>query len=161
MSISRVALAFLLLSALPATSQFTSTKHIYPDPSAAHEDLQTAIARARREHKRILVDFGGDWCGDCHVLDLYFEQPANSGLLAKYFVKVDVNVEHLDANVDLATKFGIPLKRGVPALAILDANGTVLYAQKNVEFEHMGQLQPSALTTFLQRWKAEPPARTR
>lgn len=160
MSFPLLALVLLLLAASPATSQFTATKHIYPDASAAHEDLQAALARARREHKRILVDFGGDWCGDCHVLDLYFEQPANRDLLARYFVKVDVNVEHLDANVDLAAKFGIPLKRGVPALAILDANGAVLYAQKHVEFEHMGQLQPSALTTFLQHWKAEPSART-
>jgi len=26
---------------------------------------QTAVA----SHKRILLDFGGDWCGDCQVLD--------------------------------------------------------------------------------------------
>src|ERR1700759_1101646 len=37
--------------------------HIYPDVQAAHTDIQAALAKARAEHKRVLVDFGGDWCG--------------------------------------------------------------------------------------------------
>lgn len=135
-----------------AMSQFAN-KQIYPDPSAAPEDLQAALAKARREHKRVIVEFGGNWCGDCRVLDIYFEQPPNADLLAKYFIKVGVNVGHFDANVDLAQKFGVPLNRGVPALVVLDSSGKVLYAQKNAEFEKMRQLAPSDLTAFLQHWK--------
>ncbi len=143
----------LLSSARFANPQFTTARNIYPDPSSAHEDLQAALTRARREHKRILVDFGADWCGDCHVLDLYFAQPANAALLARYFLKVEVNVGHYDANGDLAQRFGIPLRLGVPAIAVLDTDGKLLYAQRNKEFEHMGQLQPGDLTAFLEHWR--------
>ena len=146
--------SLLLLSSAPfANPQFTTTRSIYPDPSSAHEDLQAALTKAKRDHKRILVDFGADWCGDCHVLDLYFAQPANAALLTRYFLKVDVNVGHYDANSDLAQRFGIPLKLGVPAIAVLNADGKLLYAQRNKEFEHMGQLHPSDLTAFLEHWK--------
>ena len=145
-------LASGLPSALPAPAQ-VANKQIYPDPTSAHDDLKFALARAPREHKRVILDFGGNWCGDCRVLDLYFEQAPNAELLGKYFIKVDVNVGRFDANTDLAKKYGVPLDRGVPAMVVLDSDGKLLYSQKNGEFESMRRLQPTDVTAFLQRWK--------
>ena len=45
----------------------------------------------------------------------------------------------MDANLDLAGKYGVPLKKGVPALAVLSEHGALLYSQKNGEFEAMRQ----------------------
>jgi hypothetical protein len=59
----------------------------------------------------------------------------------------------MDANVDIAEKYGIPLHRGVPALAVLSDKGALLYSQKGGEFESMSNLQSAALTTFLVQWK--------
>jgi hypothetical protein len=42
----------------------------------------------------------------------------------------------------------------VPALAILDAHGKLLYSQKAGEFEAMRHMESSAVTQFLLRWKA-------
>lgn len=144
--------ASLLAPATTVQAQ-ASNKNIYPDPSSAHEDLQAALTKASHEHKRVILDFGGNWCGDCRVLDIYFNQAPNADLLTKYFVKVDVNVGKYDANQDIAKKFGVPLERGVPALVVLDPSGKVLYSQRNGEFESMRHLQPSDVTAFLQRWK--------
>lgn len=156
-SFRRLSVAAVLASSLaaPAVSLHgqSTNKNIYPDPSAAHEDLQAALTRAAHEHKRVLLDFGGNWCGDCRVLDIYFDQAPNADLLSKNFIKVDVNVGRFDANTDIAKKYGVPLERGVPALVVLDANGKLLYTQKNGEFESMRRLQPSDLTAFLERWK--------
>ena len=65
-----------------ATTQQPATQpmphaHIYPEVDAAKTDIAAALTKAKREHKRVLVDFGGDWCGDCQVLNLYFHQPDN------------------------------------------------------------------------------------
>ena len=147
------ALCLALLAPAAALHAQTASKSIYPDPSAAHEDLQTALTRASHEHKRVLLDFGGNWCGDCRVLDIYFDQAPNADLLARNFVKVDVNVGKYDANQDIAKKYGVPLERGVPALVVLDSNGKLLFTQKNGEFESMRKLQSSDLTAFLERWK--------
>lgn len=127
--------------------------HIYPDVQAAHSDIQAALAKARREHKRVLLDFGGDWCGDCQVLNYYMHQSPNKELLDKYYVLVDVNVGHIDQNIDLGDKYGVVLKKGVPALSVLRPDGAVVYGQKNGEFENMRRMQSSDLTTFLEAWK--------
>lgn len=126
-------------------------KHIYPEIDAAAADLKAALAQAKGEHKRVIVDFGGDWCPDCQVLNIYFHQSPNADLLARYFVRVNVNVGRMDANQDIAAMCGVPLK-GVPALAVLDGDGKVLYAQ-NKEFSDMRHLDSAALTVFLDKWK--------
>ena len=126
-------------------------KNLYPAIEEAPGDVQKALAEAKRTHKRIILDFGGDWCGDCQVLDIYFNQSPNQELLAKYFVKVNVNIGHEDANVDLAHKYGVPLQ-GVPALAVLDSHGKVLYSQGK-EFSDMRYMEPKSVTDFLNKWK--------
>ncbi len=126
---------------------------IYPDPSLAKAQLHQALVRAKAEHKNVIVDFGGNWCGDCQVLDIYFHEPANADLLAKNFELVDVNIGRYDVNRDLADQYGIPLQKGVPALVILSPTGKVLYAQTHGEFEKMRSLQSGDVTTFLNQWK--------
>ncbi len=60
---------------------------------------------------------------DCQVLNIYFHQSPNAELLAKNFVLVDVNIGHMDANLELAHRYGVPVTRGVPALAVVDDHG--------------------------------------
>src|SRR5271155_3913794 len=78
---------------------------IYPDSSQAEADIAAALAQAAREKKRVLVDFGGNWCGDCHVLEIYFHDAANRGLLNANYVLVPVNIGRLDANLDIAARY--------------------------------------------------------
>lgn len=133
------------------TIPYTPNKHIYPAIEQAQPDLQAAFAEARRTHRRVLLDFGGDWCGDCQVLDIYFHQPPNDQLLARNFVKVNINIGHEDANVDIAKKYGVTLN-GVPALAVVDASGKSLYAQDK-EFSDMRYMEKESVTEFLNKWK--------
>jgi thiol:disulfide interchange protein len=140
---------------VPARAQDASVgiqkRQIYPAIDTAAADIDAAIAQAHRTHKRVIVDLGGDWCPDCQVLNIYFHQSPNAELLAKYFVRVNVNVGRMDANKDIAEKYGVPLK-GVPALAVLDGDGKAVYSQ-NKEFSDMRHLDSSALTAFLNQWK--------
>ena len=145
------ALAALLVFAAGAAKSADST--IYPDPSQARPDLAAALKTAARTHKRILLDFGGNWCGDCKVLDIYMHDPQNEKLVNANFVVVHINVGKFDANLDLAEKYGIPLKRGVPAMAVLSDHGALLYSQKDGEFESMRRMQSSTVTDFLVKWR--------
>jgi len=126
---------------------------IYPDPSVAKTQIREALQRAKAQHKRVILDFGGNWCGDCQVLDIYLHDPANKALLEENFELVDVNIGRYDANTDIAEHYGIPLQRGVPALVILSPEGKVLLAQTHGEFESMRRLESSDLTKFLNDWK--------
>jgi thiol-disulfide isomerase/thioredoxin len=131
----------------------TAPRDIYPEPAQAKVDLAAALKTAAQTHRRILLDFGGNWCGDCQVLDIYFHNAENLPLLDKNYVLVHVNVGEYDANLDLAAKYEIPLKRGVPAIAVLSEAGKLLYSQKSGEFESMRRMDPTAVTRFLVQWK--------
>jgi thioredoxin 1 len=126
---------------------------IYPPPERASADIAAALKNAAASHKRVILDFGGNWCTDCHVLDLYFHDAANRPLLTANYILVHINVGHLDANVDIAARYQIPLNPGVPAIAVLDDQGRLLYSQRTGEFEAMRRMQSGAVTDFLRHWQ--------
>lgn len=130
-----------------------ATREIYPDPVQAKPEIAAALKVAAQTHRRILLDFGGNWCGDCQVLDIYFHNAENRPILDANFVLVHVNVGQYDANLDLAARYGIPLERGVPALAVLSENGKLLYSQRQGDFAPMRRMDPEAVTRFLVQWK--------
>lgn len=149
------AAAALLLALLPSAAPTlrAQAKAIFPAPSLAPQQLHAALLKAKAEHKHVLLDFGGDWCSDCHLLDIYFHEPANRQLLDANYEKVDINIGHLDQNLDIAQKYGVPIDKGVPALVVLDGNGKVLHEQTHGRFESGRVVQSSDLATFLNAWK--------
>jgi thioredoxin 1 len=142
--------ALLAVSTGPARS---ASRDIYPAPAQAKVDLAAALKSAAATHKRILLDFGGNWCGDCQVLDLYFHDATNRPILEANFVVVHVNIGRMDANLDIAQQYEVPLNKGVPALAVLSEQGKLLYSQKSGEFEAMRRMESSSVTQFLMQWK--------
>jgi len=157
-TIKFIVLATLL--AVSVSSARSANREIYPDPSQAKADIAAALKTAAATHKRILLDFGGNWCPDCIVLDIYFHDPANRSILETHYVLVHVNIGHMDANLDLARQYEVPLRMGVPALAVLDEHGKLLYSQKRGEFEAMSRMEMSEVTRFLKQWEPERPCST-
>ena len=140
----------LAAAALPAHA---ADRIIYPEPEQAQVDLAAGLKAAAAHHKRVIIDFGGNWCGDCQVLDIYFHDPGNKPLLDANYVLIHINIGHMDQNQAIAERYQVPLKRGVPALAVLDEHGRLLYSQRTGEFESMRRMESSAVTSFLLQWK--------
>ncbi|MDI3260920.1 MAG: thioredoxin family protein [Sinobacteraceae bacterium] len=154
MTLPRIFYVVLSVATLAAgTATYAADAHIYPDPAQAAADVQHALAEAAAGHKRVILDFGGNWCPDCVALDRYFHDPAIEPLLTANYVLVHVNVGRVDRNLDLARRYGVPLDKGVPALAVLDSDGRLLYSQTGGEFEDMRHMPAQAVTDFLIRWK--------
>jgi len=129
-------------------------RHLYDETVDPRVEIAAALKQAKAENKRVILDFGGDWCGDCQVLDIYFHEAPNDELLAKYFVVAHVFIGRMDKNIDLAAEYGVPINRGVPALAVIDAKGKPLYSQKIGEFNDMRHMDAQSVTEFLNRWKS-------
>jgi thiol:disulfide interchange protein len=139
---------------IPVTAPPIVKKHLYSAEADPKADIVAALKQARQEHKRVILAFGGDWCGDCQVLEIYLHQSPNLEIFDKNFLLVHVDIGHKDKNLDLAQDYGVPISEGVPALAVLDAHGKVLYSQKTGEFGDMRYMQPASVTDFLNKWKA-------
>jgi thioredoxin 1 len=126
---------------------------LYPAGADAAAEIQQALTRAAREHKRVLLIFGGNWCYDCDVLDLAFHSGDIQPLLDASYVYVHVDIGKYDKNLDLADRYKVPIKKGVPAIAVLDSDGKLLYSQQAGEFESARHLAPDDIIAFLNKWK--------
>lgn len=132
----------------------TPNVNLYADPAEAEADLKAGLAKAAREHKRVLVVFGGNWCYDCHVLDTTFHSKEFAPLVDSNYVVVHINIgDDGKANGPLAARLGVVLDKGVPSLGVLEPSGKVVYAQKNGEFESTVKIGPEDVRAFLEKWK--------
>ena len=129
-------------------------KDLYPANADARAEIKEAEEKSAKLHKRLLLVFGANWCFDCHVLDLAFHRADLAPL-----VETNYEVVHVDIgpdghkNADLAKEFGIPLDKGVPAIAVAESNGTVVFSSKSGEVEDARGLSTQTLADFLNKWK--------
>jgi len=131
--------------------------HLYPPPDEAQRGLTAAIDAAKVDHKRVLVVFGANWCYDCQVLDTTLRSAEVAPLVAASYHVLHINIgDDGDRNGDLAERFQVPLKEGIPSLAVLDGAGQLITSQKNGEFESAARIGMSDVTGFLERWRPGP-----
>jgi thiol:disulfide interchange protein len=134
-------------------------KEIYNERADARAEIKEALEKATAGHKRVILVFGANWCYDCHVLDAAFHGSDLAPILAANYEVVHVDIGKGDKNQDLMTKYEVPMKRGIPGLAVLDADGKLVYSQKNGEFENARALAPKDFLAFLNKWKPEAKSR--
>jgi thioredoxin 1 len=153
--ILRLALATAMAasSAVCFSQSVKQEKEIYNESADARAEIKEALEKARAEHKRVIVVFGANWCFDCHVLDKAFHRSDLAPILAANYEVVHVDIGRGEKNQDLMTKYEVPMKRGIPGLAVLDADGKLVYSQKNGEFENARALTPDDFLAFLNKWK--------
>ena len=131
----------------------TERRVIYPENANAKKEITEALEAARKTHRRVLLVFGGNWCYDCHVLDTAFHSKEIAPTLNRNYVVVHVDIGEYDKNLDLAEKYDVPLKKGVPAAAVLKGDGTLVVSQKNQEFEKARSMTTEDVLAFLEKWK--------
>jgi thiol:disulfide interchange protein len=139
---------------VPLQAPANPNPQLYRADANAVQDIRRALAAAGKQHKNVLLDFGGNWCIDCHILENAFHQPRIAPLLNDNYIVVHVDVGKYDKNLDLAKKYHVDLQKGVPSLAVLDSAGKVLYATG--DFERARMMSEDDVIQFLYKWK--PPA---
>lgn len=128
--------------------------NLYDKNADAKADIAEAVSKAKKDRERVLLVFGANWCYDCHVLDKAFHQSDVAALLQKNFQVVHVDIgDDGKKNNDVAAEYQVPLGKGIPAIAVLDSDGKLLYAQKNGEWESARSMDPDDIITFLEKWK--------
>jgi thioredoxin 1 len=121
------------------------------------ENARGAIAAARvkaaGEGKRVAVVFGSDWCPDCEAFKAALSHRLVSPILDPSFVVVKVSVGNRDRNIDLMEEYGMTVESGIPAVAIVEPDGTLVAAQLDGAFRNASSLLSVAeIVSFFHRY---------
>jgi thiol:disulfide interchange protein len=129
-------------------------RKIYDEHLDTRAAFDAALARANREHKRLLVILGGNWCQWCLALDdlMHSDETLRAEVAAHFIVlKLDsAAASQLDA------AWGQPSRNGVPVLIFVDKAGGAAHVQEtgSLELWHGRLLGHDAgrVLSVLRRW---------
>ena len=135
----------------------TERQAIYDEQADAKQQIAAAVAKAKKENRRVLVQWGANWCGWCHKLHetCAKDKDLSRELLYEYDV-VLVDIGRFDKNMDLAASYGADLKgNGVPYLTVLDGEGKATANQETSSLEEGDHHLPAKVLSFLKQHQAE------
>jgi hypothetical protein len=128
----------------------------YPYDESANADavVAAAKARAKAEHKLLLIDLGGNWCGDCRVLSGTVALPEVRAFVEAHYVVATVDVGRFNKNLQIPAHYGITKRlEGVPALLIVDPRTDKLLDGGHVAaLADARNMSPQALADWLAQW---------
>jgi thioredoxin-related protein len=142
--------SLLVVGLMMATA---ASRPIYDEDANAQQQIAAALATAAKTGKNILLIFGANWCPDCHALDAEMHKSDLAELIEKNYVVVKIGVGRFDKNLEVGEKYGVPIHRGIPAIAVLDAHGKLLYAQSQGQFANAAQMPYQDFRAFFEKWK--------
>ncbi|MFG0283917.1 MAG: thioredoxin family protein [Phycisphaerales bacterium JB039] len=138
---------------------------LYDEQADGREQIAAALAKAKKENQRVLIQWGGNWCGWCIKLDeLCKSDPAIRRKLMYEYQVVHIDTGRAGKNVDLANAYGAEVqKHGYPFLTVLDASGRAIANQETSSLEEKdedgkvtGKHMPDAVLGFLEKHQAQP-----
>ncbi len=145
------------LPALGAEAPAKTTRPVlYDEKADGAKQVADALRVAQKERKRVLLQFGANWCGWCHRLHKLFQSDEKivARLKKSYVVVlVDVNKDH---NAAVNKQYGNPMQHGLPVIVILDAEGKQLTTQDTGKLEEGDHHDPAKVLAFLDQWAAGP-----
>jgi thiol-disulfide isomerase/thioredoxin len=130
--------------------------HPYDEAADAHEVLAAALAAAKASGKKLLVDFGANWCPDCRALGgILALEPVRTYVAAHYEVAV-IDVGRFNKNLDIPQTYGVKI-HGIPTVMIVDpADNRVMNRDGLEALGDAATMSPQAVVDQLVGWTEHP-----
>ncbi len=147
-----VTLIGLLGGAYAGDSPARSNPPIYDTAADGTKQITDALALAAKDNKRVLVQFGANWCGGCRSLHSLFESDKEiSAFLQKNYVVVMIDTDN-KKNKAVDLKYGNPTRYGLPVIVVLDPTGKQLTTKDSGELLEGDHHNPAKVLAFLKLW---------
>ena len=108
MNMRRSILVSVFVIALSAIVTYRETTKV------GQELIAEARARAARNHKFLIVEFGAEWCSDCAQLSKSLKDERRRDLFQREFELLYVDVGEFNRNLDIAKSLGIDVTEAIP-----------------------------------------------
>jgi thioredoxin 1 len=138
----------LLVSAALFAGAVLAANTPYDEKANARDDIAAAVKAGKTANLPVLIVFGANWCGDCLKLDAALQSGKTAALVSGAFKTVKVDVGNFDRNSDIAHEYGVPLRKGIPTIAVLSNQGQVLYTTKAGEVANARKMGDEGLHAF-------------
>jgi thiol-disulfide isomerase/thioredoxin len=137
---------------LKSLADLPTPPYPYDEKADAEADVAAALKRAKKAHKLTLIDFGGNWCGDCRVFAGVIEQPDVKAWVDKHYEVVTVNVGRYDKNMQIPARYGITKLEGVPSFLVVDGKGQLVNKGAFFALTDARHMTPQSIVDWLAQW---------
>jgi thiol:disulfide interchange protein len=139
--------------AVASMADLTVPDHPYDEAANADAAVDAAFTKARETHRRVMLDLGGNWCGDCRVLAGIMEQPEMKRFIAEHYVLVSVDVGRFNKNLQVPARFGFNSRLvGVPTVLVANADGSLVNKNDVFALADARHMTPQAVADWLAQW---------
>lgn len=159
---SLLPLAIAALALFAAAPAYASPEYpkMGPDIYDVHADgnaqIAAALDLAKAQNKRVILDFGANWCIWCRRLHAIFEEdPSVSKALGAGYVvvMVDVNTRNgVKRDADVKARYVDPKERGIPYIVVLGPDGRRLATENTEDFGDDSAYDPAKVLAFVKAW---------
>lgn len=136
------------------TTESGKPEPIYVEEPNGKKLIAAAVRKAQRDHKHVLIEWGGNWCGWCYKLhDVFHKDPLVQPIVFEEFELVLIDSR---SNQELMLEYrGKDRQYSYPHLTVLDENGSVLTNQETGSLEDGPKHDPRLVAEFLTSWMPE------
>ena len=130
-----------------------------PKPYDATENAEAKIAelikKAKKEHKNVMIQAGGNWCIWCLRFNNFVQTtPELKTLVDNNYVYYHLNYSPKNKNEKVFAKYGNPgEKYGYPVFIVLDKTGKMIHTQDSSVLEEGKGYSLEKVKTFFNEWK--------
>lgn len=127
----------------------------YHPETNAEVDIKNAIKSAKKEHKNVLIQAGGNWCIWCLRFNNFVQQtPELKKMVDENFVYYHLNWSPENKNEEIFARYGNPGEKfGYPVFIILDETGHQIHIQDSALLEEGSGYSPEKVKEFFNAWK--------
>ena len=134
-----------------SAGQVPPVAHPYDVPARAHTAVDAAFEQARATNKRVLIDFGANWCPDCRMLAGVMQLSQVQPWIGRNFIAVSVNVDHFNVNMDIARRYGVTVK-AIPTVLVVTPQGKLLNADGTLVLGNARTMSSQAVVDQIAAW---------
>lgn len=144
--------SFILLP-LALQAHQTEKVKLYDTAANPQADIKKAILQAKKEHKNILLQVGGNWCIWCKRFhQTVADNDTLNQLMQQNYVVVHVNYDSYNKNAAIWKTLGYPQRFGFPVFVILDETGRQLHIQNSAYLEEGKGYNNEKIAGFFEAW---------
>jgi thioredoxin-related protein len=143
----------LIISTLNVKAQ--DAKKLYDPSLDGMKQIKEAVAKASKEGKHVLIQYGGNWCSWCIKFDAFCKaDTAITKIIAENYIPVKLNYDPTNKNDEANAYMGNPTRFGFPVFIIIDGKGNVIHIQDSSLLEEGSGYNKQKVTGFFRQWTA-------